>query len=64
MFVYLFACYRGWSVRYYDYQLMLESVIITGIVSISLDNYVACLEAIHTMLFSTFLAGFCKIREL
>ena len=45
-------------------QLMLESVIITGIVSISLDNYVACLEAIHTMLFSTFLAGFCKIREL
>ena len=43
---------------------MLESVIITGIVSISLDNYVACLEAIHTMLVSTFLAGFCKIREL
>ena len=42
---------------------MLESVI-TGIVSISLDNYVACLEAIHTMLFPTFLAGFCKIWEL
>ena len=40
---------------------MLESVIITGIVSISLDNYAACLEA---MLFSIFLAGFCKIREL
>ena len=36
---------------------MLESVI-TGIASISLDNYIACLEAIHTMLFPTFLAGF------
>ena len=30
----------------------------------SIDNYVARLEAIHTMLFSTFLAGFFKIREL
>ena len=36
---------------------MLESVI-TGIVSISLDNYVACLEAIHTMLFPTFLVKY------
>ena len=38
---------------------MLESVI-TGIVSISLDNYVTCLEA---MLFPTLLAGFCKTYE-
>ena len=29
----------------------------------SIDNYVACLEAIHTMLFSTFLAGFFKYES-
>ena len=28
---------------------------------LSLNDHVACLEAIHTMLFPTFLAGFCKI---
>ena len=44
------------------YQLMLESVI-TGIVSISLDNYVACLEAIHTCYFLHFLLAFVKYES-
>ena len=45
-----------------NYQLMLESVI-TGIVSISLDNYmyVACLEAIHYFLH--FLLAFVKYKS-
>ena len=41
---------------------MLESVI-AGTVSTSLDNYVACLEAIHTMYFLHFLLAFIKYES-